>query len=172
MYYFNKKSDLNFKAPISYESWIHRCDDYRFLTILPNEAKSNQEYNYKYSLDATISVDHSNLKQIQFRQKFKYIKLLQPPGFLNDAYKNLTNKIYLSYKFIYEKYPNFKWYLKCDDDTFMHMNNLKKFLSEKNSSHAVSYGRIVSPEPNRNLMKENMNGFLSGGAGYVLSNEG
>ena len=170
-----KKSDINFKAPISYESWIHKCDDYRFLTILPDEANNkSSEFNHKYNLTSTISMDGFNSKVIRFKQKFNYIKLLQPPGFVNDVYNKLTDKVYLAYKYIYRMYPNYKWYLKCDDDTFIYIDSLKRFLNDKNSTRAISYGRLVradAMEPNKNLLKENLSGFLSGGAGYVLSNE-
>jgi hypothetical protein len=170
-----KKSDLDLKATIAYESWIHKCDDYRFLTILPDEANNkSSEFNHKYNLTSFISIDGFKSKLIKYKQKFKYIKLLQPPGFVSDVYKKLTDKVYLAYKYIYKMYPNYKWYLKCDDDTFIYIDSLKRFLNDKNSTRAISYGRLVranAMEPNKNLLTENLSGFLSGGAGYVLSNE-
>jgi glycoprotein-N-acetylgalactosamine 3-beta-galactosyltransferase len=61
--------------------------------------------------------------------------------------------------------------LKCDDDTFLNYKHLEKFLIDKNYSRAVSYGRLVGDNENRNSLDENQTGFLSGGAGYVMSNE-
>ena len=51
--------------------------------------------------------------------------------------------------------------MKADLDTFIFVDNLKKFLKTKNSSHSVSYGYELKIE----------NGYHSGGAGYVLSRE-
>jgi hypothetical protein len=167
-----KKGDLDLKATIAYESWIHKCDNYRFLTILPDQSPNDVEYDYFYDLNTAYILNNSSkLNLIEYRQKFKYIKLLQPPGLVNDSYRKLTDKVYLAYKYIYKKYPNYQWYLKCDDDTFFYYENLERFLIDKNYSRAVSYGRFVGDDDYRNSLDENQSGFLSGGAGYVLSNE-
>ena len=140
-----KKSDLDLKATIAYESWIHKCDDYRFLTILPDESPNDVEYEYYYDLKTAYILNNSSkLNLIDYKQKFKYIKLLQPPGFVNDSYRKLTDKVFLAFKYIYRKYPNYQWYLKCDDDTFFYYENLERFLIDKNYSRPVSYGRLVA----------------------------
>jgi hypothetical protein len=170
-------SNLDLKATIAYESWINKCDDYRFITVLPNISTNEIEYNYEYDLKSAYAINNSSkLNSITYRQKFKYIKLLQPPGYNNDSYRKLTDKIFLACKYIYKKYPNYKWYLKSDDDTFFYVDNLKRFLIGKNSSRAVTYGQVIIPtnrdELNINLMKENITGFLSGGAGFIFGNNG
>jgi hypothetical protein len=162
-----KKSDLDLKATIAYESWIHKCDDYRFLTILPDES-INVEYKYYYDLNTAYILNNSSkLNIIEYKQKFKYIKLLQPPGLVNDTYKKLTDKVFMAFKYIYKKYPNYQWYLKCDDDTFVYYENLERFLIDKNYSRAVSYGRFVGNNDDENSLDEKNSGFLSGGAGYI-----
>jgi hypothetical protein len=89
--------------------------------------------------------------------------VLQPPGYNSENYSQLTDKMFGTYKYIYKKYSNYDWYLKADDDTFIFMDNLKKFLRSKNSSIPINFGR------NWNIIVES--GYESGGAGYVLSRE-
>ena len=155
---------LDFKAPVTYEAWLNKCDDYRFLTLLPNNLnksiiESPYEVKYKYNLSESAKDDAFFN---DYKQKFEYIKLLKPPGLVNDVYDKLTDKIYLGYKHIFKNYGNYDWYLKCDDDTFVYYDNLLRFLKDKNKTEAVSYGRLVG---------DYADGFLSGGGGYVMSQE-
>ena len=71
--------------------------------------------------------------------------------------------MFRTYKYVYKKYPDYDWYLKADDDTFIFMDNLRKFLKNKNSSVPINFGR------NWDILVKN--GYESGGAGYVLSRE-
>ncbi len=157
-------ASLNFKAPVTYEAWLNKCDDYRFLTLLPSNLtnsiiESPYEVKYKYNLAESAKNDPF-LKD--YKQKYEYIKLLKPPGLVNDTYDKITDKIYLGYKHIFKNYGSYDWYLKCDDDTFVFYDNLLRFLKDKNKTEAISYGRLVG---------EYSNGFLSGGGGYLMSQE-
>ncbi len=71
--------------------------------------------------------------------------ILQPPGMLLDKYDRLTEKVILSFKYMYEKSiiepeSGYDWYLKADDDTFVFVDNLRLFLSGKSSDQPVTYG--------------------------------
>ena len=135
------------KARVVYESWAKHCDNYKFISLLPNyivtDGQSNKT-NYGILLDYGFDI-------------------LQPPGLENDTYRKLTDKVFLSFKYISQKYNDYDWYLKADDDSFVFVDNLRKFVSDKNPSSPVSYGydfKVIV-----------QNGYHSGGAGYLLSNE-
>ena len=72
-------------------------------------------------------------------------------------YQNLTTQMYDMFPKIYAKYSHFNWFLVADDNTFVNINHLNKFLREKNPNEDYIYGYFY-------------NDYLSGGAGYVIPN--
>ncbi|XP_033111101.1 glycoprotein-N-acetylgalactosamine 3-beta-galactosyltransferase 1-like isoform X2 [Anneissia japonica] len=69
-----------------------------------------------------------------------------------------------AFQYIYDNYlDEADWFLKGDDDTFIIVENLRYFLSDKNTNDPLYYGRKFKPYVNQ--------GYMSGGAGYVLSKE-
>ncbi|XP_053561498.1 glycoprotein-N-acetylgalactosamine 3-beta-galactosyltransferase 1-A-like [Bombina bombina] len=56
-----------------------------------------------------------------------------------------------------------EWFLKADDDTYVAIDNLRFFLSNYTPHQPVYFGSRFKP-----LVKQ---GYMSGGAGYVLSKE-
>ena len=121
-------------------TWAKDCDKYFFIL------------KYNSSLNTSKSYELSNPYPI-----------LQPALLVVDHYKNLTDKVFRAFQAIYLKYNDYDWYLKADDDTFVFVDNLKKFLKPKISTKPVTYGYDF-----RLFVKY---GYHSGGGGYVLSNE-
>jgi glycoprotein-N-acetylgalactosamine 3-beta-galactosyltransferase len=135
---------LNTHSLKMYKLWVNECDDHVFVSIIPKKYHTT-----------------GNPRPILIEDEFK---VLQPPGFESDSYRNLTHKVYLSFKHLYktEKDP-FDWYLKADVDTFVFIDNLREFVKDKNALHPVTYGynyKTVVPK-----------GYQSGGAGYLISRE-
>ena len=122
-----------------FETWAPTCDKFFFVLKMTDEfLTSSREYTTPFPI-------------------------LEPAGVYNDSYDLLTVKMHNTLIDIYNRYSNFDWYLKTDDDTYIMMDNLRKFLKDKNSSQPITYGC--------NLRYENSIDYHSGGAGYVLSKE-
>ena len=69
-----------------------------------------------------------------------------------------------AFKYVYEKhFEEADWFLKADDDTYVIVDNLRSFVGAKNTADPVYFGF--------NFKKHVRQGFMSGGAGYVLSKE-
>ena len=134
------KKNLNSKALIVHETWANKCDNHTFISIIDNSNTKRKE------------IKHKNLFYVT-----------QPKNFIEDTYKNLTDKILLSFQDVYENHNDYDWYLKADDDTFIFMDNLHDFLKDKNRNLPVTYGH--------NFKVKIEGGFQSGGAGYLVSNE-
>ena len=55
------------------------------------------------------------------------------------------------------------WFLKADDDSYIVVENLRAFLGQHNTEDPLQFGcKLKYIEPR---------GYMSGGAGYVLSKE-
>ena len=99
------------------ETWAPRCDRYFFVA--------------EGFPDNFTSEENKIIKQLPFAP----IKNITP------GYDHLTQKSTLAFLFAHEKYINdFDWFIKADDDTYLFVDNLKRFLSEQNSSEPVTFG--------------------------------
>jgi glycoprotein-N-acetylgalactosamine 3-beta-galactosyltransferase len=141
------EKNLEIKANVIVDGWANKCDSYKLITIIPGNLTKQMNFHSKFLNQQTNELDD----------------LLQPPGFVNDTYKKLTDKVFLTLKYLSKKYNDFDWYLKADDDTFIFVDNLRDFLADKNPRQPVTYGYDFK------VLVEK--GYHSGGGGYVLSRE-
>ena len=81
-----------------------------------------------------------------------------------DNYNYLWGKTKSAFRYVYQNhFEDYDWFLKTDDDSYLIMENLRYFLKDYNSSDPVYFGRRY-----KTFVKQ---GYMSGGAGYVLSKE-
>ena len=145
------KKNYKIKSKIIYDSWASKCDNYRFITMIPPELPESNSTDNKFK---NVSIEFENNQKLKF---------LQPADLIHDQYDELTDKVYRTFKDVYKRYDNYDWYLKSDDDTFIFVDNLRRFLSKQNSSLPVTFGYNFKVIVNK--------GYHSGGGGYVLSKE-
>ncbi|XP_078655581.1 glycoprotein-N-acetylgalactosamine 3-beta-galactosyltransferase 1-like [Branchiostoma floridae x Branchiostoma belcheri] len=76
----------------------------------------------------------------------------------------LWAKTKAAYEYIYKNHiDDADWFMKADDDTFVVVENLRYMLKDYDPTEPVYFGRRFKP-----FVKQ---GYMSGGAGYVLSKE-
>ena len=140
----NDKQIENRAIPV-YKTWAKKCDKSLFVfnaknfsNILKTEEGKHLFQNENDVLNLPIM--HLNVNESKNEMGIKVLKLIQ--------------KVYSKYK------SEFKWFLLTDDDTFIFVDNLYKFISKKSYNDPLTYGynfKTVVPI-----------GFHSGGAGILL----
>jgi glycoprotein-N-acetylgalactosamine 3-beta-galactosyltransferase len=136
--YYNKTTSV-------YRTWATKCDDFRFISVIPKLYLNEQTKYFKHDNQVSVEVDRP-------------FPILQPAGHEKEIYKRLTDKIYLTLIDLYRRYNKYDWFLKADDDTYIFVDHLREFIANKNSSVAYKFGY-------------NLKTWQSGGAGYLLSNK-
>ena len=77
---------------------------------------------------------------------------------------NLWGKTKRAFQYVYENhFHEADWFMKADDDTYVVVENLRYLLSHYSPSEPIYFGRRFKPYVRQ--------GYMSGGAGYVLSKE-
>lgn len=83
---------------------------------------------------------------------------------VQEGRDHLWSKTRAAFEYIYKNHlDDADWFIKADDDTYVIVENLRYFLSSQNSSQALYFGCRFKPYVHQ--------GYMSGGAGYVLSKE-
>ncbi|KAK7008583.1 glycoprotein-N-acetylgalactosamine 3-beta-galactosyltransferase 1 [Biomphalaria glabrata] len=82
---------------------------------------------------------------------------------VSEGRSHLTAKSSQAWMYIYKNHFNdADWFMKVDDDSYVVLENLRYFLSDKNFSETHYFGHTFK--------RENLT-FYSGGSGYVMSKE-
>ncbi|KAH8378271.1 hypothetical protein KR093_010476, partial [Drosophila rubida] len=83
---------------------------------------------------------------------------------VGEGRENLWRKVMEAFKYVYKHhYNDADWFYKVDDDTYAIVENLRYMLYPYNPETPVYFGFKFKP-----FVKQ---GYMSGGAGYVLSKE-
>ncbi|GMS94438.1 hypothetical protein PENTCL1PPCAC_16613, partial [Pristionchus entomophagus] len=128
------------RVPAVASTWLSRCDHGQIFSSAPIPDYETITHNRIHSVPVPYS---TILKGIP------------------DEYDLLFSKTLLALRFAHRMYPDFEWYYKADDDTYAIVEHLRHFLSSLDPSipHYIGY----------RLNKHLPRGYLSGGAGYVMS---
>nr|XP_057903119.1 glycoprotein-N-acetylgalactosamine 3-beta-galactosyltransferase 1 [Doryrhamphus excisus] len=83
---------------------------------------------------------------------------------VSEGRENLFRKTIQAFHHIHQHHLNdADWFLKADDDTYVIVENLRRMVSQLDSEEPLYLGRRFRPFVGQ--------GYMSGGAGYVLSKE-
>jgi glycoprotein-N-acetylgalactosamine 3-beta-galactosyltransferase len=88
----------------------------------------------------------------------------QPEELEHEDYYKLTDKIFWSFRDLYKEHGDdlYDFYLKIDDDTYLHAANMEKYLKRYDPGSPNVFGY--------DLFAYNVtNGYQAGGSGYVMS---
>lgn len=110
---------------------------------------------------ATSETVHISTERIE-ELKDSEVVILPPPA--SEGYYHLWGKVRAALTYLADGHhrEEFDWFLKADDDTFILVDNLRRFLNGRNPDDPFWYGsRLKSP-------KVAGGSYNSGGAGYLL----
>ena len=125
--------NINTRTNAVFNAWATKCDNYKFISVIPE----------KWLNESNVFITNET-KLNGFEFEYQNISFLQPMNFTLDRYNKLTEKMYKTFMYLYKNYNDYDYYLKTDDDTFIFVDNLRKFLKRQNRSLPHTYGWDLS----------------------------
>ena len=110
------------KTQTIYNVWGRKCDEYRFIMIIPEDLRPEN-----WQLGKEMEIEHP-------------FRVLQPVAVVSETHENITMKIYNAFISIYKRFPNYPWYFLVDDDSYVNVDNLRMFLATKDPYEMITYG--------------------------------
>lgn len=106
----------------NYQKWLK--------SNIPNVKVPDIKIKHLFAI-GTLGLDESLISEITSEQKvFNDLLILEE---LEDSYRNLTLKLILSLQALNRTTPNYKYLLKCDDDSYVKLDLLSQDLIQYNT---------------------------------------
>lgn len=135
-----------------WHTWGRQCSKIYFSCNCKNIIKYQEMYKNKEKMPESFII-YDGLHDIP-------ILLLN----IEENYNKMGEKAFLIMKIIYEQLgTKAKWFLMADDDTFIFMDNLRKFIQTKDTQKPELFGFRF-----RAMFSE---GFIAGGSGILFTHE-
>ncbi|KAK8379155.1 hypothetical protein O3P69_019179 [Scylla paramamosain] len=134
-------------------TWGKRCTKTMFITNAdPEKQKNGKKEKEKVKINKGVVLQPDDVNELSF------IKV--PDTRLGKD--GLWNKTKFAFTYAHDHYlDDFDWFVKADDDTYLIIENLRYWLHDKDQDKPLFYGAHFTPYAPK--------GYMSGGAGYVLS---
>uniref|UniRef100_A0A0K0F7N3 N-acetylgalactosaminide beta-1,3-galactosyltransferase n=1 Tax=Strongyloides venezuelensis TaxID=75913 RepID=A0A0K0F7N3_STRVS len=129
-------------------TWLAHCDKSLFITTTREKLHDRRE---KMNIEVVKIISEGKKMNI-WKKTIESLKIVH-----NMFFRNNKNQ--------------FDWLLKVNDNSFVIIENLKRFLINKDENKSIYYGFNSSYNNINNEMKYNEE-YISGGSGYVISRGG
>ncbi|XP_075706270.1 glycoprotein-N-acetylgalactosamine 3-beta-galactosyltransferase 1-like [Rhinoderma darwinii] len=176
-------NSFRIEAPLAIRSW-KKAEDLSRLGKLPHthhtgNSKVSDDLSHKVRILCWIMTGPSNLDTKAIHLKYSWTRHCNVALFMssttNDTFPTIgldtkegRDQLYWktirAFQYVHKNYlDQADWFFKADDDTYVVVENLRWMLSNYTSDEPVYFGKRFKP-----FAKQ---GYMSGGAGYVLSKE-
>jgi hypothetical protein len=105
-----------------------------------DENGAEVDYNRQGNNNSTSRCDEVDHNFLRLEQQ-RYQDLLEIP--MKEKYARLPEKLLQAYHWVLRNVPNVEWIVKSDDDMFVRVNNLARYLKKYNSNVPMVIGEMI-----------------------------